>query len=233
MPSARAGRRKDRREEGGVSVNSEAPGARVPEWLRAGVADLEHDPRLDGPVRCLDTLVAPVRTGAAGDVLRGEWLGHALHPLLTDFPLGCWIGAGLLDLVGGRRSRPAAQRLVGLGLLAVPATAAAGAADWSASEDPRARRVGTVHAVGNAVGSLCYLRSWRHRRAGRQARGIAWGMAGGGFGWVTGYLGGHLTLVLGTGHGPRGGLGDRGRAGRAPVRGAPSAWAGSDGPSGN
>ena len=214
-------------------MNSEAPGARVPEWLREGLAVLEHDPRLDGAARSLDALVAPLRTGSAGDVLRGEWLGHALHPLLTDFPLGCWIGAGLLDLVGGRRSRPAAQRLVGLGLLAVPATAAAGAADWCRSEDPRARRVGTVHAVGNALGSLCYLRSWRLRRAGRQARGIAWGVAGGGLGWVTGYLGGHLTLVLGTGRGPRGGLWDPMRPGRAAVRGAPAPWTASDRPSGN
>src|SRR5947208_13414497 len=34
--------------------------------------------------------------------LQGEWLGHPLHPALTDFPLGCWMCASLLDLVGGR-----------------------------------------------------------------------------------------------------------------------------------
>jgi hypothetical protein len=173
------------------------------------MAALEHDGRLDAAAGRLEPPASRALSGRAGDVLRGEWLGHALHPLLTDFPLGCWIGAGLLDLVGGRRSRPAAQRLVGIGLLAVPGTAAAGLADWSATPDPRVRRVGLVHATANVVGAGCYLRSWSSRRAGRHARGVAWGLAGGTVGWVSGYLGGHLSFVLGAGHGPRGGLWNR------------------------
>lgn len=92
-------------------------------------------------------------------MLRGDWLGDALHPLLTDFPVGCWLSAGLLDLVGGRGSRKASQRLIGFGLLMVPPTAAAGLSDWSRDQRPRVRRVGAVHAVGNVVASLLYLRS--------------------------------------------------------------------------
>jgi hypothetical protein len=34
------------------------------------------------------------------DALAGRWLGHALHPLLTDFPLGMWIGASVQAEVG-------------------------------------------------------------------------------------------------------------------------------------
>ena len=36
------------------------------------------------------------------DVLSGTWLGHPLHPLLTDLPIGFWTSAFTLDLVGGR-----------------------------------------------------------------------------------------------------------------------------------
>src|SRR5260370_8198870 len=33
------------------------------------------------------------------DLLNGTWLGHALHPVLTDVPIGCWTSTALLDLV--------------------------------------------------------------------------------------------------------------------------------------
>src|SRR5437764_1331628 len=51
------------------------------------------------------------------DALSGTWLGHPLHPLLTDLPIGFWTSAFTLDLVGGRRSRRAATQLVGWGVL--------------------------------------------------------------------------------------------------------------------
>src|SRR5919199_3418046 len=38
------------------------------------------------------------------DFLHGRWLGHALHPALTDLPVGLWTGSLLLDLVGARKS---------------------------------------------------------------------------------------------------------------------------------
>jgi uncharacterized membrane protein len=182
-----------------------APPPRAPEWLRAAVQALERDERLDGIVQSIRSipLVAPIRDSS---FLQGAWLGHALHPLMTDLPLGCWIGAGLVDLFGGRGGRNAAQRLVGAGLLFVPLTAASGVSDWSASEDRRVQRVGVVHWFGNSVVAGAYLMSWRARRRGRHLRGVAWGLAGGGLAWATGYLGGHLSFGLGSGIGPRGGL---------------------------
>ena len=66
-------------------------------------------------------------------------------PLLTDLPLGCWASAFLLDLLGLGSHRDAARRLVGLGLLASPPTAAADLSDWSRLATPD-RRVGLVHA---------------------------------------------------------------------------------------
>jgi hypothetical protein len=31
-----------------------------------------------------------LRAGALKDVLSGAWLGHALHPIMTDIPIGAW-----------------------------------------------------------------------------------------------------------------------------------------------
>jgi uncharacterized membrane protein len=190
----------------------------APDRLRRFVSGLEDNEQLDGVISKVRPLAGKAAAGRRGEILQGRWLGHALHPLLTDFPLGCWLSANLLDLVGGRRSRPAAQRLVGLGLLAVPPTMATGWADWSAIENDRLRRVGVVHAVGNvAVGSLYFL-SWRARRRGRHLGGTALGLTGGLLAWGTGYLGGHLSFARGVGVGQRG-LED-GEAVKAPVLGS-------------
>ena len=44
--------------------------------------------------------------GAPRDALSGTWLGHALHPALTDVVIGSFFGATLLDLLGGDDHRP-------------------------------------------------------------------------------------------------------------------------------
>jgi uncharacterized membrane protein len=165
---------------------------------------IEGDARLDQVADALDGVAKPLSEGAAGSALRGEWLGHALHPLLTDFPLGCWLSSGLLDLIGGRSSRTASQRLVGLGLLFSAPTVAAGLAEYPSIEDRRLRRVAAAHAAGNGLVAFLYLRSWVSRRRGHHLMGILWGMAGGLGAWVTGYLGGHLSMGRSVGTGLRG-----------------------------
>jgi uncharacterized membrane protein len=176
----------------------------TPEWLRRSVDRVEEDARLDGLANAVDRVAATVAGGDRAPLLRGDWLGHALHPLLTDLPLGFWLSADVLDLVGGRRSRKAAKRLVGLGLAFVPVTAAAGLADFRTVRDEKVRRVGALHAVGNTAGALCYWKSWRARGRGRHLRGVGWGLVGGTLAWGAGYLGGHLSFGRGVGHGLRG-----------------------------
>ena len=64
---------------------------------------LEDATVLDVPVRAVEPTVQSVfGTGNRASVLRGEWLGHAVHPVLTDVVLGTWTSASLLDLLGGR-----------------------------------------------------------------------------------------------------------------------------------
>jgi uncharacterized membrane protein len=178
--------------------------AQAPEWLTGAVRTIENEQRLDQVAERLQTVAGKLGEGRRGELLKGNWLGHAVHPLLTDFPLGMWMSANVLDLVGGKGSRKAAQRLVGLGLLAVPATAATGMADWGTVRDERAKRVGVVHAVGNSIVGMCYFRSWRKRRKGKYLSGKVWALVGGLLAWGTGYLGGHLSFGRGVGQGVRG-----------------------------
>jgi len=154
---------------------------------------LEEATALDRPVQALEPVVQSwFGTGKRGSVLRGEWLGHAVHPSLTDVVLGTWTSASLLDLFGGRESVAAAQKLIGAGLLAVGPTAWSGWAEWSEAGQ-REKRVGLVHAVANGVAIGIYTASWIARRRDRHGTGARLALAGAAVSTVAGYLGGHLV----------------------------------------
>lgn len=154
---------------------------------------LEEATALDRPVKALEPVVHSwFGTGRRGSVLRGEWLGHAVHPSLTDVVLGTWTSASLLDLFGGRESVAAAQKLIGAGLLAVGPTAWSGWAEWSEAGQ-REKRVGLVHAVFNGVAIGIYTASWIARRRDRHDTGAKLALAGAAVSTVAGYLGGHLV----------------------------------------
>jgi nitrite reductase/ring-hydroxylating ferredoxin subunit/uncharacterized membrane protein len=139
--------------------------------------------------------------GGIKDVLSGKQIGHALHPLLTDVPIGTWTSATLLDLVGGRASRPAAQKLVGVGLAAAAPTALTGWVDWADTEpgnDP-VRRVGMVHALANVSALLLYGASFAARRRGAHSSGVLLGLGGAAAMGAGGWLGGDLVFARGVG----------------------------------
>jgi nitrite reductase/ring-hydroxylating ferredoxin subunit/uncharacterized membrane protein len=174
MSNARATRPRLHRlaERIGAATSLDQPAEAVAEWVRGVV------PR--GPVK---------------DALSGTPLGHALHPLLTDLPIGTWTAATLLDVVGGRDARPASERLVAIGILAAAPTAATGLNDWADTTpaSDSVRRVGAVHAVANVAALGLYAAPWAARRRGRHGRGVALGLAGLGALTVGGHLGGHLS----------------------------------------
>jgi nitrite reductase/ring-hydroxylating ferredoxin subunit/uncharacterized membrane protein len=147
--------------------------------------------------------------GRVKDILTGTWLGHPLHPVLTDVVLGAWTSSFVLDAIGGERTEQAADALVGLGVLASAPTALTGLADWVDTWGPTAR-VGTVHALGNLAAASVYALSWIARKRGAREVGVALGMLGMAIASGTAYLGGHLVFGRGVGvdssvfeHGPK------------------------------
>ena len=128
----------------------------------------------------------------------GTWLGHPLHPVLTDLPIGFWTSAFLLDIVGGRQGRRSAQLLVGLGVASAVPTAVAGLADW-ADTSGGTRRVGSVHAILNGLGLATFALSWRARRRGQHGLGVLWCFVGSAAATAAAALGGELVYRRGTG----------------------------------
>lgn len=165
--------------------------SRLVHWTRT----LEDTTALDGAVRAFEPVVeVAFSRGRRGELFRGEWLGHAVHPALTDVVLGTWGSATILDLIGGRDSHAAAQRLLGVSLLAVGPTAWSGWAEWASAGD-RDKRVGVVHAVSNGAAIVVFASSWLARRRGDHAAGVRRSLAGAVVASVGGYLGGHLAAA--------------------------------------
>ena len=147
------------------------------------------------------TVRGTVSAGALKDALSGTWLGHAVHPMLTDVVIGSFVSASLLDLLASDGEGAASERLIAVGIAAYLPTAASGLNDWADTEvvDDTIRRVGLVHAGCNAVAATLYGASWRARRRGARGTGAVLGFAGMTVLMAGGYLGGHLSLSKGVG----------------------------------
>jgi uncharacterized membrane protein len=142
----------------------------------------------------LDKVGRSLAEGPMGDFLKGAWLGHPLHPMLTDLPIGFWTSAVTLDLLAPRSGKRAAQLLMGLGSLSALPTALAGLTDASGIKDPETRRTAAIHGIGNATALALFTLSWRARRHGHGGRGVLWGLLGTGVATGAGYLGGQLAF---------------------------------------
>jgi nitrite reductase/ring-hydroxylating ferredoxin subunit/uncharacterized membrane protein len=139
--------------------------------------------------------------GPVKDALSGTWLGHAVHPMLTDVVIGSFMSTTLLDLLGGDGDGSAANRLTSIGIAAYGPTALTGANDWADTEvaDPAVRRVGLVHAAANVTALGLYATSLAARRNGARGRGSVLALAGAAVLTLSGYLGGHMSYTRGVG----------------------------------
>jgi nitrite reductase/ring-hydroxylating ferredoxin subunit len=139
---------------------------------------------------------AALRPQAFKDLLHGTWLGHPLHPVLVQVPVGSWTSAGLLDAIPPLR--PAATVLIGAGVaVAVPA-ALSGAADWS-EQDIGVRRLGALHAVANTAALSLYVGSLVARGKGRGTLGRVLSYAGLGIATGSAAIGGHMSYAQSSG----------------------------------
>lgn len=163
------------------------------------VQRIERAEHLDPVVERLASSVREATHGVgAQSMLAGTPLGHPAHPMMVSVPIGLWSAAATLDMAGGHRSRPAAQRLIGLGVLAAVPTAVTGLADWADTLGAE-RRVGFVHALANDAALLMYAASWNARRRGHHLSGVSRAVVAGVALSVGGWLGGHLAHSLGVG----------------------------------
>jgi nitrite reductase/ring-hydroxylating ferredoxin subunit/uncharacterized membrane protein len=165
-------------------------------WLdRQRWLDTTADAVQPAVLRALDAL------GPAGrhvkNFLHGSWLGHPLHPVLTDVPLGAWTMTVLLDAVRNDSRRPgvarAADMSLAVGLAGAAGAAVTGLADWSAT-GARPRRAGVAHAALNVTATLLFTGSLVSRGLGDRSAGRGLAVAGYLVAVAAAYLGGHLVF---------------------------------------
>ena len=155
------------------------------------IAAIEAIPGLESLSDWLVTALGPVtRQRQLMDLLHGRWLGHSLHPALSDVPIGMWVSVPVLDLIGDRTG---ATLLTAMGCIVSGATAATGAADWSVTVG-RDRRLALVHGLANTTVLGLQLASLAARLRGRTGRGRLLSAAGLTAGVAAAYLGGELVF---------------------------------------
>lgn len=157
-------------------------------------------------VRGLDAMANPlsaaVRESLDGvpqfkSFLKGVWLGHPLHPAITDIPIGAWTTAVVLDATasdhmddGYARS---AETAIVVGLVGAIGSAVTGLTDFSDIKGKQ-RRVGLVHGLINLTATGLFAASLASRRSGNRSAGRAYSTIGYMIAMAGAYLGGTLVF---------------------------------------
>ena len=172
----------------------------IPAWTEPAIRALGRSEQLNALGRWLsNSFYRFVRPGRVKDVLAGTWIAHPMHPMLTDVTIGAWTSASILDVLGGKKARPGADMLVGIGILSAVPTAITGLSDLTDIADPEERSVATAHALANVGGLVAWTLSYVARKTGNRRAGTALSMAGTLVMSGAGFLGGHLSYRMGVG----------------------------------
>ena len=164
--------------------------AESPEWLESAAETIQ-------PV----VLKAFDSAGNTGKVIKnflhGTWLGHPLHPVLTDIPIGAYTATAVMDVVellGNNDLKKGADTSLALGLVGAVGAAAAGSADWTGTSGQN-RRIGLMHATLNIGATILNTASFILRRKDDN-RKLAIGLSFAAYGItaLSAYLGGHLVF---------------------------------------
>src|SRR5438477_3278144 len=138
--------------------------------------------------------------GPAGQQMKnavhGVWLGHPLHPVFTDLPIGAWTTALVLDAAAAashdRGMERAADVAIAVGLAGAAAAAVTGLTDWSETSG-RSRRTGLVHGLLNIAATTLYAAAYVLRRNGSRSAGQTCAIAGYSVALGSAWLGGDLV----------------------------------------
>jgi nitrite reductase/ring-hydroxylating ferredoxin subunit/uncharacterized membrane protein len=132
----------------------------------------------------------------AKNAMHGVWLGHPLHPVFTDLPIGAWTTGLVLDAVAAANHDRGAQRAadvaIAVGLAGALASAVTGLTDWSETSG-RSRRTGLVHGLLNIAATTLYATAYALRRRGARTSGQSCALAGYGIAVGAAYFGGDLV----------------------------------------
>ncbi len=128
-------------------------------------------------------------------LLNGTWLGHPLHALLTDAPIGALFLVIVFDVLG---QPSAADGALVFGILAMLGAAVVGFADYSVT-DGKARVRATVHSSLMIVALVAYLISLALRAGSPADRTIPIGLSIVAFLVLSAgaFVGGDIVYVLG------------------------------------
>jgi len=133
-------------------------------------------------------------------------LGHAVHPMLIVFPLGLLATAVVFDLLylltDSRGFAVAAGYSIAAGIIGGLVAGVFGLVDWLAiPKGTRARRIGTLHGLGNVLVLVLFVASWLLRMNGGDwtpsTVALTLSFIGVAVASVTGWLGGELVERLG------------------------------------
>jgi nitrite reductase/ring-hydroxylating ferredoxin subunit/uncharacterized membrane protein len=170
--------------------------------VQKNVELLAQQPWLDEVAKPLSEAVRALfsNAGPAGQTLKnalhGVWLGHPLHPVLTDVPIGAWTAAVALDATeaatGDRGYGRAADVAFAVGLVGAVGAAVTGLNDWSETEG-RSRRLGLLHGMMNIGATALVVTGMVLRRNHSRRDGAACTAAGFGVSLAAAYLGGDLV----------------------------------------
>ena len=135
-------------------------------------------------------------TRRIADVLHGTWLGHPLHPVLTDITIGGWSMGVIFDvaaaITGSDDMRDVAEKTIIAGTIAAIPTAITGLADFSVFPE-WSGTAATWHGMINTVGVGLYAWSIRERRRGNHGKGAIISTIAFGASVLSAWLGGHMV----------------------------------------
>ncbi|MGD0474630.1 MAG: Rieske (2Fe-2S) protein [Candidatus Velthaea sp.] len=173
---------------------------------RRPIDRLSRDPRIGALAERVQPVIKDLLAKAGQrvqDVLHGSVLGHPLHAIITDVPIGAWTVTAALDaceLAGGPRDAGADAALV-IGLAGAAGAIVSGWADWS-DTDAGPRTLGLAHAMVNAAAVSGYLVSLTLRRSGHRRAGLLTALGAYSVISAGAYIGGELSFgrLLGVKH---------------------------------